>query len=77
MWKLGAMLKFGTFVEVDENEVRPQDKIIGSKFVWKTKYKSDGSVEKYKCRLVVLGYRQIPGLHYDENEVYVIYKKYL
>ena len=34
-------------------------KITGTKCVWKAKYKSDGSLEKYKARLVAQGYSQV------------------
>ena len=27
----------------------------------------DGEIEKYKCRFVAQGFRQIPGVHYQES----------
>ena len=41
-------------------------KTIGVKWVYKTKYKSDGQVDKLKARLVVKGYKQKPGSDYYE-----------
>lgn len=35
--------------------------IVGSKWVFRTKYKSDGSIERYKAHLVAQGFTQIPG----------------
>ena len=41
--------------------------IIGSKWVFKTKLKSDGSLERLKARVVAKGYHQIDGLDYTET----------
>lgn len=42
-------------------------KAIGSKWVYKRKMKSDGSVERYKSRLVAQGFSQRAGQDYDET----------
>ena len=42
-------------------------KTIGNKWVLKIKHKADGSIGKYKARLVVLGYTQKEGIDYDET----------
>jgi hypothetical protein len=42
-------------------------KALGSKWVFKRKLKPDGSVEKYKARLVVQGFRQIEGLDFFDT----------
>jgi len=40
---------------------------LGSKFVFSIKRRSDGSIDRYKARLVALGNRQEYGLDYDET----------
>ena len=42
-------------------------KTVGSKWVFKEKIGDDGSIERYKVRLVAQGYSQQRGLDYDET----------
>lgn len=41
-------------------------KAIGCKWIFKTKFKADGSIDKYKARLVILGNKQTYGINYVE-----------
>ncbi|CAN1850045.1 Retrovirus-related Pol polyprotein from transposon TNT 1-94 [Linum perenne] len=41
--------------------------IIGSKWVYTTKFNPDGSLARYKARLVAQGFRQQYGVDYDET----------
>jgi hypothetical protein len=41
--------------------------IVGSKWVFRTKYLPDGSIERLKARLVAKGYTHVPGLDYTDT----------
>ena len=45
----------------------PSCKVIGVKWVYKTKYLSDRSLDKHKACLVAKGYAQFLGIDFDDN----------
>lgn len=45
----------------------PGVNIVGSKWVFCTKFKADGSVECHKARLVAQGFTQLPGFDYTHT----------
>ena len=69
LWKnstdteIQALLNNGTWELV---KLPPGEKAIGSRWVFRIKLHSDGSLDKYKSRLVAKGYTQRPGIDYDE-----------
>jgi hypothetical protein len=45
----------------------PGKKPIDCKWVFKTKFRVDGSIERHKARLVAKGYTEIEGLDYHDT----------
>ena len=50
-------------------DLPPGRKPINCKWVYKAKYNSDGSIEKYKTRLVIQGDKQVEGFDYNKTFV--------
>eukprot|EP00253_Pinus_taeda_P021754 PITA_21754 len=59
-----ALIKNGTWKLVD---LPFGTKPIGCKWVYKNKYKADGSLDKHKARLVAKGFAQKEGVDYEET----------
>jgi hypothetical protein len=51
----------------DLEEIPKGSKTVGCKWVYKTKYDSNGNIEKYKARLVAEGFTQVEGVDYNET----------
>lgn len=62
--EIDALEKKGTWDIVD---LPPGKKSIGCAWVYLIKYKSDGTIERYKARVVVLGNTQVEGLDFNET----------
>ena len=62
--EIQALMDNGTFELV---QLPPGRKAIGSRWVFKVKKNADGSIERYKGRLVAQGYSQRPGFDFTET----------
>lgn len=64
MEEMKALKKHGTW---DVVELPKEKRTVGCKWVFTVKCKADGSVERYKARLVVKGFTQTYGIDYMET----------
>ncbi|CAH9109373.1 unnamed protein product [Cuscuta epithymum] len=62
--EIAALERTGTWTLQD---LPPGKKPIFCKWVYKIKYKSDGTIDRYKARLVVCGNKQVQGIDYNET----------
>ena len=61
--KYSALLKSNTQILVPPPT---NHKIIGCKWIYKLKFKLDGSIKKYKIQLMAIGFHQTNGFDYFE-----------
>ena len=65
--EMDSIKKRKTWIEVPEEEAKQAGREpLGNKWVYKIKRNVDHSVERYKARLTVQGFKQIYGLDYEE-----------
>ncbi len=68
--EIAALEKSHTWEPVLRSEVPASHKVLPCKVVWKLKRKPDGSVDRYKARIVVGGHRQKAGVDFNINEIF-------
>jgi hypothetical protein len=69
VWKDAMIEEYESILKNDvwEEVRRPQGKsVVTSKWLYKIKHATDGSVEKFKARFVARGFSQKEGIDYDE-----------
>ena len=62
--EIQSLVENGTFELV---QLPPGRRAIGSRWVFRVKRNADGSIERYKGRLVAKGFSQRPGFDYNET----------
>jgi histone deacetylase 1/2 len=74
-WKAAMELEYQALLRNDTWTLvppPPRVNIIDSKWVFKVKKHDDGSIKRYKARLVARGFRQRYGLDYEDTFSLVI-----
>ena len=69
-WKAATDSEYKSLIENNTWEVKELPvgrKLIGSKWIFEVKYDNDGTVERFKGRLVAKGFTQEYGVDYDET----------
>ena len=62
--EFNSLNEHGTWTIVPRPENR---KVVSSKWVYRVKYKADGTISRYKARLVARGYTQVFGVDYTDT----------
>ena len=73
-WRRAEALEYQQLLDTNTIEVVPsghihgRERAIGSTMVYKLKFQEDGiTIDKFKARLVALGFMQIAGRHYNKD----------
>jgi hypothetical protein len=69
-WKDTMIEEYHSIVKNDVWDVvpRPKEKIVvSSKWIYKTKHSTDGSVDKYKARFMACGFSHKEGIDYEDT----------
>lgn len=59
-----ALVRNGTWDLVPASPIK---NLVGCKWIFRTKWNSDGSIDRYKAHLTAKGFRQHPGVDYHDT----------
>ena len=69
VWKNAMTEEYQSILKNDVWDIvpRPEGKsVVTSKWIYKIKHATNGSIEKYKARFVARGFSQVEGVDYDD-----------
>ena len=69
-WQHAMQVEYDALIANDTWDLVPQpveQNIIRTKWVYKIKQKADGSIDRYKARLVARGFQQVDGVDFTET----------
>jgi len=70
VWKDAMVEEYQSIMKNDVLEVvsrREGKSVVTSKWIYKIKHATNGSIEKYKARFVAWGFSKKEGINYDET----------
>ena len=65
--EMGNISKFAFFESVAKEDAQKHGRLVKSKWVFKVKYNSDGTLQRFRARLVAKGFTQVPGSDFYET----------
>ena len=65
--ELATLIKFNCFTRVPKAEAEKHGRLVKSKWVFKVKYNADGSLQRFKARIVAKGFTQVDGTDFYET----------
>jgi hypothetical protein len=70
VWQDAMIEEYHSIMKNDVWDIVPRPKgksVVTSKWIYKIKHATDGSVKKYKVRFVARGFSQVEGIDYEET----------